>query len=372
MIELKNVSFAYPGQQAGRLEELSLTIPDGECVLLCGRSGCGKTTLTRLLNGLIPHFFAGELRGSVTVNGLDTAAVPMYALAGQVGSVFQNPRTQFFNVDTDSEIAFGMENRALPRAALSERVQAAADALNLRPLLGRTLFELSGGEKQKIAFASIWATDPAVFLLDEPSGNLDMASIAELGAHLRQAKAAGKTIVIAEHRLHYLMELADRVIYLENGRIAGSFTPAEFLALPRPTREGMGLRTPRLAEETLRGGPPRGRRPGAAGGRGQPEKADAVCGAVADRRPRGDYRPDRPERRGQKHLLPRPVRAAQGLHRQLCARRPAAGRQGAAAAGLPGHAGCELRAVCRERGRGMCVRPAPPRPRPGGFGAGGA
>ena len=112
MIEFQNLSFAYPDSTDGGLKNISLTIPDGQCVLLCGRSGCGKTTLTRLINGLIPQFFEGELSGKVLLDGEDVFGLPMHRIAEKVGSVFQNPRTQFFNVDTDSEIAFGMANVA--------------------------------------------------------------------------------------------------------------------------------------------------------------------------------------------------------------------------------------------------------------------
>ena len=108
MIELKQVSFTYQGQEHDGLRDIDLTIADGECVLFCGRSGCGKTTITRLVNGLIPQFYAGEMTGSVRVNGQEISGLPMYQIAAKVGSVFQNPRTQFFNVDTDSEIAFGI------------------------------------------------------------------------------------------------------------------------------------------------------------------------------------------------------------------------------------------------------------------------
>lgn len=242
MIVFEKVSFSYPGQESGGLRDISLTVKRGECVLLCGRSGCGKTTVTRLVNGLIPHFLAGSLTGRVTVAGLDIAETPMYRIAEQIGSVFQNPRTQFFNTDTDSEIAFGIENEALPPAELRRRVEETALQLGIRNLRGRNIFALSGGEKQKIAFASVYAMNPDIYLLDEPSSNLDMDSIKALEQHLRLIKSQVKTILIAEHRLYYLMKLADRIVHLEDGAVTGEYTPADFLKLPEKLREGMGLR----------------------------------------------------------------------------------------------------------------------------------
>lgn len=249
MIEFQNVSFSYPDSADGCLKNLSLTIPDGQCVLLCGRSGCGKTTLTRLVNGLIPQFFPGALTGRVLLDGENVFDLPMYRIAEKVGSVFQNPRTQFFNVDTDSEIAFGMENEAVPPEQLGPRVAQTAEALQIEPLLGRNIFALSGGEKQKIAFASVYAMEPEVYLLDEPSSNLDMTAIGELQAHLRLVKARGKTVIVAEHRLYYLMDVVDRIICLEDGCIAGDWTPEQFQMLPAVQRRGMGLRTVNLGEE---------------------------------------------------------------------------------------------------------------------------
>lgn len=242
MIQFENVSFSYVGDAGEGLENINITIADGECILLCGRSGCGKTTFTRMVNGLIPYFFPGELTGRVLVNGMDTAKTPMYQIAGQVGSVFQNPRTQFFNTDTDSEIAFGIENAALPTDELHHRVEQAEKDLHITHLSGRSIFELSGGEKQKIAFASVYAMNPNVYLLDEPSSNLDMDAIEELKQTIQMMKSQGKTILVAEHRLYYLMDVIDRAIYFEHGRMEKIFTPSELMALSQTEREKMGLR----------------------------------------------------------------------------------------------------------------------------------
>ena len=143
-------------------------------------------------------------------------------------------------MDTDSEIAFGIENEARPPQELAERVEQTTEDLHIQKLRSRNIFELSGGEKQKIAFASVYAMNPEIYLLDEPSSNLDMTSIQELKEHLRLIKSQGKTILIAEHRLYYLMELADRIVYLEKGQIKKIYTPEEFRKLPEAERETHG------------------------------------------------------------------------------------------------------------------------------------
>ncbi|MDR2178142.1 MAG: ABC transporter ATP-binding protein [Treponema sp.] len=246
MIEFRNVSFAY-GQaenNANCITAVNIVIEDGQCVVFCGKSGCGKTTLTRLINGLIPHFFEGVLSGAVFVDGKEIAKQPLAKTAQMVGSVFQNPRSQFFNVDTTGELTFGCENLGLPVEEIWRRIDEARAEFGLDGLLDRSIFELSSGEKQRIACASVYATGPGVFVLDEPSSNLDAPSVEMLRRILEKLKSAGKTIVVSEHRLYYLSGLADRFVYLEDGRILDEYTPLSLRAMKREELEQRGLRSP--------------------------------------------------------------------------------------------------------------------------------
>lgn len=221
---------------------MSLTVGDGEILLLCGQSGCGKTTVTRLINGLIPHYYEGELKGSVIVGGLDVVKAELYETAHIVGSVFQNPRSQFFCVDTTSEIAFACENMGLPENTIKTRIREAARDMEVENLLGRSIFNLSGGEKQKVACASVSAAYPEVFVLDEPTSNLDMDAIASLRRTILLWKSQGKTVVIAEHRLHWLKGICDRVIYMSSGKISLDLPMNEFAMLPPEKLRKLGLR----------------------------------------------------------------------------------------------------------------------------------
>ena len=243
MIRIDHVTFTYKsGGGTGGVRDVDLRIPGGQVVVLCGESGCGKTTLTRLLNGLIPHYFEGELDGSVEIDGKNVSQQPLWDTARQMGSVFQNPRSQVFNGDTTGEITFGCENLGMPREEILRRLEHTVTAMKLEKLLDRSIFELSGGEKQKIACAGSFMMEPQVFVLDEPSANLDADAILDLRQVIACLKALGKTEVLSEHRLYYLQGIADRYLYLRDGRICGDYTQEELVRIPEEERKTMGLR----------------------------------------------------------------------------------------------------------------------------------
>lgn len=245
MIKIDHISFSYgeENENIGGIRDIDLNIEDGQFVVLCGESGCGKTTITRLINGLIPHYYEGQMAGEVWVNGEKVSEQPLYDTAAVVGSVFQNPRSQFFNVDTTSEITFGCENLGQPEKDIRERFAKTVRDFRLEKLMDRNIFHLSGGEKQKIACAGVSIMEPDVLVMDEPSSNLDAASILDLRKILAFWKSQGKTIIVSEHRLYYLRGLADRFIYLAEGQVSRDYSAAEFEQLTEQQRSNMGLRT---------------------------------------------------------------------------------------------------------------------------------
>lgn len=255
MIRIENVAFSYgeENEKNNGIRNINLHIKKGEFVVFCGESGCGKTTLTRLINGLIPHYYEGHLTGNVFVDGKNVSEQPIYETAKKVGSVFQNPRSQFFNVDTTSEITFGCENLGMPEEIIRKRLNETVENFQMEHLMNRNIFHLSGGEKQKIACAGVSIMEPDIFVLDEPSSNLDASSIQKLREILSYWKTQGKTIIISEHRLYYLRGLADRFIYMENGTITQEYSAEQFEQITEKQRAKMGLRNFKLENISVLG-----------------------------------------------------------------------------------------------------------------------
>ena len=248
MVELKNVSFRYGSENAecmyaSSLKNIDLTVKTGECVLLTGPSGCGKTTILRLINGLIPHFYPGALSGNILIDGGSVKERELYDTALIIGTVFQNPRTQFYNVDTTGELAFGCENRGLPEQEIYTRIDRTVAHFRMASLMDRNIFRLSDGEKQQIACASVNVSEPKIILLDEPSANFDYTATLMLRELILRWKAEGKTIIAAEHRIAYLWDIIDRAVVLRDGEIVGEFTGNGKEELTQNQLTQMGLRT---------------------------------------------------------------------------------------------------------------------------------
>lgn len=242
MIKFENVNVTMQGKRI--LSDINLEIQDGEFVLICGESGCGKTTMTKLINGLIPHFVRDvSVDGTITVCGKNVAEMPMYEIAELVGSVFQNPRTQFFYTNSNAEMAFGLENRGVEPEYIRKRIKNTINELDIEKLEDRDVFSMSGGEKQLLAFASVYAMNPQIYVLDEPSANLDIAAMEKLSERMKVIKKKGHTVVVAEHRLAWIQKFAGRIIYMKEGRIEQEFTSDEFKALSDLKRKQMGLRS---------------------------------------------------------------------------------------------------------------------------------
>lgn len=242
MIKFENVNVTMQGKRI--LSDINLEIQDGEFVLICGESGCGKTTMTKLINGLIPHFVRDvSVDGTITVCGKNVAEMPMYEIAELVGSVFQNPRTQFFYTNSNAEMAFGLENRGVEPEYIRKRIKNTINKLDIEKLEDRDVFSMSGGEKQLLAFASVYAMNPQIYVLDEPSANLDIAAMEKLSERMKVIKEKRHTVVVAEHRLAWIQKFADRIIYMKEGRIEQEFISDEFKALSDLKRKQMGLRS---------------------------------------------------------------------------------------------------------------------------------
>lgn len=248
--------FQYSQESTPTLRKVSGNIPAGRCVVLCGGSGCGKSTLLRCINGLIPQFYEGELTGFCRLDGQDTADLSIGEIGELAASVFQDPRSQFFTVNSSNEVAFGLENHGLPQEKIRDRVDEAFRTFHLEHLKNRNVYELSSGERQLISILSAWAMDTDIFLLDEPTANLDFAATQQLRNILLELKKQGKTLLLSEHRLYYLADIADEYWIMANGEIKHKYTAEKAKSLSPLQLHTLSLRTLDLEQITVSERPP--------------------------------------------------------------------------------------------------------------------
>lgn len=251
IICLENVCFSYKADTKPIINNLNLNIKSGEFIVLAGQSGCGKTTITRIINGLAMKFYEGILEGNVKILGKDIQEYKLWEIGKFIGTVFQDPKSQFFASITEDEIAFGCENYGINREELQRRVSDSIDKINGNNLIGKEIYPMSSGEKQKIAIASINAVNPLIYVFDEPSANLDMYSVESLKILMKSLKDSGHTVIVSEHRMYYLTDLADKFIYLQDGQIKKEMTSDEFCMISDDERCSMGIRNQNLSNVKL-------------------------------------------------------------------------------------------------------------------------
>ncbi len=245
IIETENLTYTYPSGTKPSIRDVSIKIEKGEFVLITGPSGCGKTTLCRCFNGLIPHFYQGELKGEITVAGLRISEQPIYELAKHVGLVFQNPENQLFALSVEKDVAFGLENLGVPREEMRKRVDWALNLTGIYDIRERAPHELSGGQQQRVAIASVLAMQPEIIVLDEPTSFLDPLGakkifevIYDLNRKLRI------TVVLVEHRLDLTARYANHIVVMDDGKIALDGDPRKILGSEEARLIGVGIPKP--------------------------------------------------------------------------------------------------------------------------------
>ena len=255
MIKAEKLTFCYEQSKDG-IRDINFNIKVGEVILLAGDSGSGKSTLLKCLNGLIPETVEGSLEGNLYFEDKKYSELKMFELNKHIGSVFQNPRSQFFTTNSTAELVFPMENYGYTKEEMDERLTALTERFGLNPLLNRNIFEISSGERQLLALASAMALNQKAVIFDEPSANLDYGNAMKLGRIIAELKKTGITVIVADHRFYYLRGLIDRVFLVEDGRLALYESEEEFkksgydtrsfdlfaLELPVP-KKNMGMET---------------------------------------------------------------------------------------------------------------------------------
>ncbi len=230
IITIGGLSYRYYGSAQLVLKNIDLRVSAGEIIVVAGKSGSGKSTLLRAINGLIPHQHSGDYSGSVIVDGLEVSSTKMSELATKVGYIFQNPENQIFMFSVERDIGFGLENLGVPRREIRERVDWAMETLGIKHLALRAPHELSDGQKQRVAIAGVIAMRPKILILDEPTSLLDPFTAKGLVKVVRDLHdSLGITVLIVEHRLDLVAQIADRIIVIDEGKVIYAGPPREVL-----------------------------------------------------------------------------------------------------------------------------------------------
>ena len=253
IIETKNLTYTYPGASKPSIIDVSFKVEKGEFVLITGPSGCGKTTLCRCFNGLIPHFYHGELTGEISVAGEDTLKHHTYEMAKHVGLVFQNPENQLFALSVEKDVAFGLENLGVPREEMRKKVDWAMNQTGIYDLRERSPHEISGGQQQRVAIASVLAMEPEIIVLDEPTSFLDPLSAEKIFEVIYELnKKQGITVILVEHRLDLTAKYTDHLIVMDKGKIHFEGNPKEILSTEETRLIGVGIPKATLLYQMLK------------------------------------------------------------------------------------------------------------------------
>ena len=235
MIRAEKLTFNYEQSDDG-IKDIDFSVKESEVILLAGDSGSGKSTLLKCLNGLIPETVEGSLEGNLYFEDKKYSELRMFELNEKIGSVFQNPRSQFFTTNSTAELVFPMENYGYTKKLMDERLEALTEKFGLHSLLNRNIFEISSGERQLLALASAMALNQKVVIFDEPSANLDYGNAMKLGKIISGMKKSGITVIVADHRFYYLKGLIDKVFLIEDGRLNRFDSEEEFKKSKYDTR----------------------------------------------------------------------------------------------------------------------------------------
>jgi len=243
IVELENLSYQYPLTEENALSNINLKINEGEFIALIGPNGAGKSSLCYTIAGFIPHFFHGELSGKVEVAGVNTHDSNLSEWVLNVGLAFQNPFNQISGskFTVFEEIAFGLENIGIPRQEMIERVENAMNLTGITDLAKRSPYSLSGGQQQRVALTSILVMQPKVLVLDEPTSQMDPIGTRDVFKVIKTMSNQGMTVIMAEHKIEWVAQFADRVIVLYQGEIIAQGTPQDVLTSPKLPEIGAGI-----------------------------------------------------------------------------------------------------------------------------------